>query len=256
MTHPALPEPSWRFAATNGGAEQSNNPGQVTFADDPIHKATRELLQNSLDHAEPGLETVKVTFALNDLPARHCHAEQLAQHAYQAAELLIKENDPRAERYKRAYDALRRPVIKTLAVVDRNTTGCSGDKWRNLIYREGKPANSQDGHGGSYGFGKNAPFNLSDASAVLYSTSYIERAARGRIDKMAGRAQFISHPHPETGEILQSIGFYGHHPEGEWNQHLLGSALPAAADPARNNSITPYPKPKPKTRNPRAKTPA
>ena len=64
--------PYWRFAPTNGGAEQSNNPGQVTFADAPVSKAVRELLQNSLDHPNTGLDGVTVNFVLLDLPSDPC----------------------------------------------------------------------------------------------------------------------------------------------------------------------------------------
>lgn len=200
--------PYWRFAPTNGGAEQSNNPGQVTFADDPVAKAVRELLQNCLDHPNPGLDTVTVEFTLLDLPAEYCNASQLARHVRQAAQLLEDENDRQnADRYRRAAAALSQPTIKTLAITDAGTTGLVGDNWRKLIYREGRPTSDRNAtHGGSYGFGKNAPFNLSLANAVLYSTRYVAKAARGRETKMAGRAQLISHPDPATGEQLQAIG--------------------------------------------------
>ena len=222
--------PYWRFAPTNGGAEQSNNAGQVTFAADPIAKAVRELLQNSVHHPQPGLDGVAVNFTLLDLPAAACNAPQLAQHARQAAQLLAAEGDPDgAARYQRAAALLSKPTVKTLAVTDAGTAGLVGDNWRNLIFREGKPTSDAGAaHGGSYGFGKNAAFNLSLANTILYSTRYVERAAQGRVAKMAGRAQFTSHPDPETGETLQAIGFFGRHRDGAYNQPLTGPELPDA----------------------------
>ena len=220
--------PYWRFAPTNGGAEQSNNPGQVTFADAPVSKAVRELLQNSLDHPNTGLDGVAVNFKLLDLPSEYCNASQLTRHIWQAAQLLENENDPQnAERYRRAAAALSQPTIKTLAVTDSGTTGLVDPNWHNLIYREGRPTSDRNSaHGGSYGFGKNAPFNLSLANAILYTTRYVSKPARGRETKMAGRAQLISHPDPATGEQLQAIGFFGHHQGGECNRPVTGSNIP------------------------------
>lgn len=220
--------PYWRFAPTNGGAEQSNNPGQVTFADAPVSKAVRELLQNSLDHPDTGLDGVTVNFTLLDLPSEYCNASQLTRHIRQATQLLESENDPQnAERYRRAAAALSQPTIKTLAVTDSGTTGLVDPNWHNLIYREGRPASDRNAaHGGSYGFGKNAPFNLSLANAVLYTTRYVSKPARGRVIKMAGRSQLISHPDPATGEQLQAIGFFGHHQDGAYNRPVTGSDIP------------------------------
>lgn len=66
------------------------------------------------------------------------------------------------ERYRNMRDILRKPKIMTLAFIDSNTTGLRGKNWDNLIFKEGTPT-AGDGKtkGGSFGFGKNAPFNLS-----------------------------------------------------------------------------------------------
>ena len=217
----------WRFAPTNGGTEQSNNPGQVTFADDPVAKAVRELLQNSIDHPEPGIDTVTVTFSLIDLPAAAIKAAQLVQHIEAAQQLLRDENDRNADRYQRAIAVLSRKTIPTLAVTDAGTTGLAGPNWNNLIFREGQPAGRhQSAHGGSYGFGKHAPLNLSLASAALYSTRYMPNPRAGRVTKLAGRAQLISHPDPVTGAKLQAVGFYGQHRGDEYNQPLEGAEIP------------------------------
>ena len=77
---PSTNTPYWRFAPTNGGAEQSRNPGLVTFQDDAMAKATRELLQNSTDHPEPGLETVTVKFELTQIPRTLVGADSLLEH--------------------------------------------------------------------------------------------------------------------------------------------------------------------------------
>ena len=52
--------PSWRFGPTRGGTETGNITGQTTFASDPMAKAVREILQNSVDANEPGVSPVRV----------------------------------------------------------------------------------------------------------------------------------------------------------------------------------------------------
>ena len=75
-----LPQPTWRFAPTGGGPEQGNNPGQQYFANDAVTKMVREVLQNSLDHPEPGIDTVHVNFRLITLSSDDIAADQLKQH--------------------------------------------------------------------------------------------------------------------------------------------------------------------------------
>ena len=116
--------------------------------------------------------------------------------------------------------------MPVLAIIDEGTTGLTGNNWDNLVIREGQPAGAlQTAHGGSYGFGKHAPLNLSQCHAVLYGTQYLANPRQGRVTKLGGRAQLISHPDPESKDNLQAVGFYGKHEGQEYNKPLTGNEI-------------------------------
>ena len=79
------------------------------------------------------------------------------------------------------FTAISEPTISCLAITDSGTTGLRDDNWRNLIFREGTPTNTgSQTKGGSFGFGRNAPFNLSDCNTVIYSTRYTSLRGQGQ----------------------------------------------------------------------------
>ena len=226
--------PSWRFAPTGGGAEQGNNPGQAYFANDAVAQMVRETLQNSLDHPEPGLDTVAVTFRLIDIDPGDIRADQLAPHIRASLQEARSGGDPDSTaRYEEMERAIAKRRIPCLAVIDENTTGLQGENWRNLIIREGAPANTggqaKGGQtkGGSFGFGKNAPFNLSACGAVLYSTRYVSQARKGRVCHAMARSQLMTHWDPDDENVrLQSAGFLAMHQDGPGP--VAGPDIPAA----------------------------
>ena len=109
---------------------------------------------------------------------------------------------------------LNKPAIPCLAIIDNGTTGLQQDNWRNLIFREGTPTAAEgQTKGGSFGFGKNAPFNLSTCNTVIYSTRYVSIPAKGRVEHLAGRSQLVSHDDPGHPDVrLQQTGFLAIHP--------------------------------------------
>ena len=228
---------AWRFAPTMGGTEQGTNPGQQHFAPDPLRAMVRETIQNSLDHHQEGLPPVEVIYELNELDSGDIAAHELAKHAgYCLKE--VQDNPEARGQYEGMLRLLRQPRITCLAIIDRNTTGLQDENWENLILREGVATEGgKVARGGSFGFGKNAPFNLAGASAVIYSTRYLDvRKKRGKVTRMMGRSQLRTHTGPTgptgpkgpkgpTVERLQSVGFLGAH-ETEWNQPLEGPEIP------------------------------
>ena len=219
----------WRFAPTGGGAEQGNSPGQHYFVNDAVTKMVRELLQNSVDHPVEGIETVEVTFQLIEASPDDIKAEVLKDHITSSLSEVTKDRDNDAiERYNQMLSMLTRPSIPCLAIVDNGTTGLQGDNWRNLIFREGTPTIAEgQTKGGSYGFGKNAPFNLSTCNTVIYSTRYVSIPAKGRVERLAGRSQLVSHDDPLHRDLrLQQTGFLAIHPEGRPNQPVEGTSIP------------------------------
>ena len=75
------PHPCWRFAPHEGGAEQGANPGQKHFRADAFTNMVREVLQNSLDHHQPGLEGIRVTLRTLSIQPEDIRASQLMEHA-------------------------------------------------------------------------------------------------------------------------------------------------------------------------------
>ena len=214
-------EPTWRFAPTGGGAETGNITGQTTFASDPIAKAVRELLQNSVDANEPGVSPVRVDFELINIPREQIGAGPLSRHLEQCRRELAAESDPAADEFIKALNVLKSPMIPALAVTDEGTTGLREEQWHNLIFREGSRSSRSRGataHGGSYGIGKNAPFNLSLAKTVFYSTRYVSRPKQGRVTHLTGKSQLATHNDPDTPDDprnrLQHIGFFACHEDG------------------------------------------
>ena len=209
--------PTWRFAPTGGGAEYGKSPGQHYFANDAVTKMVREVLQNSLDHPSRGVDTVDVTFKLIHVAPDEISAAELKPHIEASLAEVTRDRDTEAmKHYQKMLQAISQPEIPCLAITDSGTTGLQGPNWRNLIFREGTPTNSSgQAKGGSFGIGKNAPFNLSSCNTVIYSTRYVSIPAKGRVQHMAGRSQLVSHDDPDNPEDpdhkLQQIGFLGLH---------------------------------------------
>lgn len=110
--------------------------------------------------------------------------------------------------YENARKALKGKRIRCLRITDSNTTGLRGSNWDALVAREGDVRKPDTGApGGSYGTGKNAVFNVSDALSVFYSTRFVD-GRNGRVEKMQGKATLMSHQDPASGEDLQHISFY------------------------------------------------
>ena len=221
---------TWRFAPTGGGAEQGNSAGQHYFVNDAVTKTVRELLQNCIDHPVEGIETVEVKFQLIQASPSDIGAKTLREHIESSLSEVTKDRDSDAiERYDRMLSVLSKPTIPCLAIIDSGTTGLQGDNWRNLIFREGTPTVAEgQTKGGSFGFGKNAPFNLSVLNTVIYSTRYVSIAAKGRVEYLAGRSQLVSHDDPEQADVrLQQTGFLAvHRSEGQPNQPVEGPSIP------------------------------
>ena len=225
------PHPHWRFAPNQGGAEQGANPGQKHFSADAFTNMVREVLQNSLDHHEPGVDGVRVTFRTLSIPAEDIQASQLLEHVRPSLrEAQAGQNPDTTTHYSEMEAALTINQIPCLAIVDENTTGLQGDNWRNLIFREGMPQNTgKVTKGGSVGLGKHASFNLSACNTVIYSTRYVAKAARGKVSHMAGRSQLMTHADPSGSHgRLRDVGFLGNHENSGYNEPISGPDIPEA----------------------------
>ena len=200
----------WWFASTGGGVKHGyNNAGAEHFRSAPEEKLIREIIQNSLDAAHPeGIRPVEVDIFPCNVDPEDIGAKELKQHMLSCRQFMNEKGQSEGvTAYTKGMSLLRKRSIPALAVVDRNTTGLIGSKWDSLIFEEGIPAkNSESASGGSFGIGKNAPYNAAELRSVIYSTLY-SNASAGRVEKMAGRAVLVSHPCPEGGEMMQNVGF-------------------------------------------------
>ena len=201
----------WQFPPRNGGIDVVQDSSSAHFSDDPIPKLVREIIQNSLDARESGIsDPVVVKFADTEVKRELIGASQLCKHLTACLERAKREKMPQDVRkvYENARNALKIPRIRCLRITDSGTTGLSDSNWDALVVREGDVRKSNAGApGGSYGIGKNAVFNVSDAQTVFYSTRYVN-GKEGRVEKMQGKATLMAHQDPATGKDLQHIGFY------------------------------------------------
>ncbi len=166
-------------------------------------------------------------FKLIDLPRDVIGAEELLPHLDSCVKEMERQGDETArERFEYAQTLLSKPTLPCLAITDSNTTGLTGNNWRELVFIEGAGRVGAKGEGGSYGFGKHAPFNLSALSTVFYSTRYIDRSEKGRVTRMVGKTRLVTHDDPDSPSYrLQHIGFYGMHSKGV-NHPIEGGDMP------------------------------
>ena len=126
--------------------------------------------------------------------------------------------------YRNSLEVLESEYIPCLKIEDSGTTGLRGRSWDALTQQEGFVNKNGAVHGGSYGIGKNAVFNLSSLYTVFYSTRYLD-GRRGREERMQGKARLITHADPAgSAEKLQHIGFY----RCIDNQPVRGKRIPDA----------------------------
>ncbi len=215
---------TWRFARTDRGIRYGfNNASMEHFKHDPIVTLIRETIQNSLDAHQPDTSHVEIDIRECKIAPEIIGAESLRRHL-QASFAQTRERKQVAgqKSYRSALRLLDEPTLSCLSIIDRNTTGLQNDKWDSLIYEEGTPAKDTNGaHGGSFGIGKNASYNVAALHTVIYSTRYPD--GMKHIEKMTGRAQLVSHYCPDSGEMLQNIGFL----EDKDDEPLAGTEIPA-----------------------------
>ena len=206
------PNTSWQFAPSNGGIDVVRDPSSSHFSGSPLANAVREVIQNSLDARQDGLDSVTVTFTKIEIPRDLIGAEELRLHLEQC--LLRAEAEDRTSikaSFQRALDSLQAHYIHCLKIHDTGTTGLRQANWNALVLQEGavEKQSKSNAPGGSYGIGKNAVLNISDLMTLFYSTRYVE-GRKGRIEKLQGKATLMTHPDPRMplNGSVQHVGFY------------------------------------------------
>ena len=199
-------EIGWRFPPTNGGqADGFNDPGIAHFNGLPQASLARETIQNSLDAPGTVGAPVHVSFELINLRPEDIGRDELAE-AIEACQQVAGDDAMAKRGLEVAHKLIRENTIPCLRVSDRYTTGLRGNQWRTLVKMKGlslKPG--VEGAGGSHGFGKYAPFSVSDLRTVFYWTSYQENGEE--LEHFQGKSVLMSHQ-GNDGET-QGTGFYG-----------------------------------------------
>lgn len=200
-------EIGWNFPPTNGGNEDGfGDSGVAHFDGSKIASLAREVIQNSLDARISEEVPVNVSFEL----VRLCSSEIGGQELCTALGACRKEADKLDDTKARAALARAEKIIGgdhiwCLKVSDSNTVGLHDKNWHALVKARGVSQKENSGAGGSHGIGKFAPFVVSQARTVFYSTRYETEA--GVIERFQGKAVLISHDH--AGTRRQGTGFFG-----------------------------------------------
>ena len=204
--------PSWQFAPNDGGIDVVRDASSAHFSGSPLANAVREVIQNSLDARQDGLDTVEVAFTEIEVPQEAMGAAGLKPHLEQC--LLRADAEGRSSiqaSFQQALEKLSVDPIRCLKIHDTGTTGLRKANWDALVLQEGavEKQTNETAPGGSYGIGKNAVLNISDLMTVFYSTRYVE-GRRGRVQKLQGKATLMTHPDPDLplSRSVQHVGFY------------------------------------------------
>ncbi|MFW6002581.1 MAG: hypothetical protein ACOCQD_04510, partial [archaeon] len=203
----------WRFPPLSGGNEQGYTDESIEAfkGRDLIDNFTREVCQNSLD-AKSGKHEgpVVVEFDLINLIKKDFKLfDEFKTVLKECDDFWGNRKDDKLEAFlEGANNELRKRKIPTMIVRDYNTTGLTGvtaartekSTWRALAHSDGTSVKEQ-GSGGSYGVGKNAPFACSSLSMVFYNT-----VAEDGSEAFQGVSRVATILH--KGEPTQRVGHY------------------------------------------------
>ncbi|EOH92396.1 hypothetical protein UAW_03061 [Enterococcus haemoperoxidus ATCC BAA-382] len=197
---------NWYFADNGKGQEEGfSSQGLTEFKRDHFTHVARENCQNSIDaKSKRNNGPIVIKFSVvevlsNEIPG----IDNLITHLNECAS--YSENDDEENFFKKAIKHLTRNKVRVLKISDYGTTGLEGigvpkSSWNALVNSIGKSKKGK-GSGGSYGLGKNAPFVVSEANTVFYSTLNEEKEYG-----FQGVSKLMSHEH--NGITTRATGYY------------------------------------------------
>lgn len=172
----------WRFPPLSGGTKQgfNNNDIEAFKGERIIDNLAREICQNSLDaRSATSQEAVRVSFKLEYVDrSRFPLFNQYAKFIENCKRYYEDNMGHQLKHFlESAKLMLEQDQIPLLIISDYNTSGLKGsrtcnieDPWEALTSADGISAGKEEGSGGSYGIGKNAPFACSAMRMVFYNT--------------------------------------------------------------------------------------
>ena len=209
-------EATWQFPSNNGGIEVIQDPSSFHFSNAPIVNVVREVIQNSIDAREDGLDRVTIKFIESEVPSSLIGVYELKSHLFQCLARAKQEERASIQAvYEHALNIADQDSIRCLKIQDTGTTGLRDASWDALVLQEGSVKKNTNASvpGGSYGIGKNAVLTVTDLMTVFYSTRYVQ-GRKGRVEKLQGKATLMAHQDPQFTEdesgrhYLQHVGFY------------------------------------------------
>lgn len=195
----------WYFSrSTNAGGRGVNDGLTDLFPGEPYANLIRESIQNSLDaHEEGNSNPVRVEYTIREfLTAEFENLTSLREHIQMCADEFST-----VPKFKNMLEHIAEPALSVLEVADYNTTGMDynlekdSGKFRKFVRYAGDP-NSDDGAGGSHGYGKITYFSLSDIKTIFVSSMHY----KDRRCTFEGVARLATHP---TGTIRETFGDTG-----------------------------------------------
>lgn len=202
---------SWFFPKLGGGEEQGlNDAGVENFK--RAESLGRETCQNIGDVCVDDSRPAVATFELIHLPSSEFPGREDYIRIFEACRDYVLEGLPDGtgnehKFFERGLEVLHKDTIPVLRIGDENTTGLVGtddDRSKSffrLLKLQGA-SSAQGVGGGTYGIGQRAPFAHSALRTVFYSTKTPEGRA------FIAKSILASFPHPETGVMTQSKGWW------------------------------------------------
>ncbi len=171
----------WEFSSA-GYTDPDRGPaitGAKMFRGGRFLNTVRETAQNGADAYDPDLPAgtpVRMVYEYltvdrADLP----HADRLSDVIDKGYEYISSIPNAKLDDVKAIKDACDRLLknqdkIPVLRIGDYNTVGLKDDRFDKLLRMEGITNKNDEDSGGSFGFGKYAPFLLSAVNTILYAT--------------------------------------------------------------------------------------
>lgn len=203
----------WHFAKSLGGQDQGPNDAMgENFKKDPYESLVREAIQNSIDaQADPDVPVI-MSFKFKSINSRsYPELFSIEDHIRGCLEMY---NDSSArKKFEPMLDYLLIAGLNRmdyLEVSDENTTGMSYSKgdtkspFYSFVQSAGNSSKTNEGAGGSFGFGKAAYFNISRIRTILISTLTDE-------GKYYFQGVSALCTHKINGEKREPVGYYGNY---------------------------------------------
>lgn len=197
---------NWYFSkSTNAGGRGVNDSMRDLFPGDSYANLIRESIQNSLDAHENGnSKPVRVEYTIREFPtAEFGNLTSLREHIQMCAE-----EHTSSPKFKNMLEYIAEPTMLVLEVADYNTTGMDYDwakdsgNFRKFVRYAGDP-NSDDGAGGSHGYGKITYFDISNIKTIFVSSMFY----RDHKCTFEGVARLATHPTGTPRETYDDTGF-------------------------------------------------